>query len=99
VGFEETTTYVFSTDADRLDRLDELVRNGGEPIGLFGIDMHHGLLTVHHRTLDEYATESWAERYLEALLEGFKEQFRKAHPDAKELEVQLGLDWDEGEAS
>jgi hypothetical protein len=86
VGFENTTMYVFSTEADRLDRLDELVRNGGEPIGMFGIDMHHGLLSVHHRTLDECASESWAERYLEGLLDGFKDGLKKAYPDAiKEL--------------
>jgi DNA helicase HerA-like ATPase len=86
VGFENTTTYVFSTDENRLDALNDLVRNGGEPIGLFGIDLSHGLLNVHHRTLDEYADASWAERYLEALLAGFREQLQQTYPDAvKEL--------------
>jgi hypothetical protein len=86
VGFENTTTYVFSTDEHRLDTLNDLVRNGGEPIGLFGIDLSHGMLNIHHRTLDEYADASWAERYLEALLEGFMEQLKQTYPDAvKEL--------------
>jgi hypothetical protein len=81
VGFEHTTLYVFSTDENRLSRLDELIRNGGEPIGLFGIDLSHGLLSIHCRTLDEYADTSWAERYLDALLDNFKKQFMEAHPD------------------
>jgi hypothetical protein len=60
VGFESTTVFVFSTDDYRLDKLDGLVRNGGEPIGIFGIDLSHGLLNLHRRTLDEYANASWA---------------------------------------
>ena len=86
VGLESTTMFVFSTDENRLDKLDGLVRNGGEPIGMFGIDISHGL-NAHHRCLEEYAEESWAERYLETLLDGFKKQLVAAYPGAvKELQ-------------
>jgi hypothetical protein len=82
VGFDDRTAYVFSNDENRLTKLNDMIQSGGEPIGLFGIDMHHGLLSIHHRLLAEHAEESWAERYLEALLEGFKQQLEQAYPDA-----------------
>ena len=59
VGFEHTTIYVFATDDERLDKLNRAVEAGGEPIGLVGWDMHHSLLTVQARPLEEYAGEDW----------------------------------------
>ena len=71
VGFEERTEFVFSCDDDRLEKLNELVRNGGEPIGLVGFresDLS-GTAAFYCRPLAECANEEWVGGYLEALIE------------------------------
>jgi hypothetical protein len=40
-GFESSTIFVFSSDADRQQKLYDAVIQGGEPIGFFGYDFHN----------------------------------------------------------
>jgi hypothetical protein len=86
VGFEATTTFVFAGKPNRLEKLNDAVSAGGEPVALIGYDLHHGLLTAQARALMEHAGEEWLGPYLEALCAEFKRQIL-ATGGARELNM------------
>jgi hypothetical protein len=79
VGFESTTIFVFSSDHNRQQKLDDAVVQGGEPIGFIGYDFHNKLLSVQTRAVDEHADEEWVGGYLNALTETFRTLLKQSH--------------------
>lgn len=71
VGFDDDTKFVFASDNDRLEKLNELVRNGGEPIGLLGFlpSESRGTAAFYSRPFEEYADQEWVRGYLNQLIE------------------------------
>lgn len=82
VGFQSTTIFIFATEADKLDKLNLAVKAGGEPVGLLGIDMHNGLLSIQQRPLQEYAEEEWVKPYLHAQAANLREKLKEQYPSA-----------------
>lgn len=72
VGFENTTIMVLSNDPDRQQKLDDAVRNGGEPMGLIGLDNHNQMISVQTRAVAEHAEEEGVEGYLKGLVDNFR---------------------------
>jgi hypothetical protein len=68
VGFEQTTIFVRADDPNRLKALNEAVLAGGEPVGFIGLNVGNGHALFSRRTLKEFVTEEWADRYLRALI-------------------------------
>ena len=68
VGFEDTTTFISSTDENRLGSLNAAVSAGGEPVGFIGTTLDGDRLTFQQRVLDEYAGEDWAKVYMGKLI-------------------------------
>ena len=75
VGFEKRTDFVFASDRDGLTKLNDLVKAGGEPVGLLGftLDRDSNVGTVRARRLQEYQDEEWAAKYLSAHVRIFAE--------------------------
>jgi hypothetical protein len=69
VGFETETKFVFSSRRHPLEELDQLVRNGGSPIGLLRFDKEGSAVQGSYRPFEEYETEEWAKKYLDGLLD------------------------------
>jgi len=73
VGFENETSFVLGTDADKLEKLNSLIQRGGEPIGFVGFVVEpdgRGAM-VKTSLLDEYADAEWAQNYLDSLAASF----------------------------
>lgn len=71
IGFENDSTFVFVHEEDRLEKLNEAVKHGGEPIGLVGFVKQNDYGgTFCTRLLAEYAQEEWAKSYLKKLAKG-----------------------------
>ena len=70
-GGDETVkvNLVASNESDPLSKLNDLVEEGGEPIGLIGVRLNP--LRVSRRLFTEYEAEEWAHEELELLAEAF----------------------------
>lgn len=69
VGFEKETKFVFSSQAQPLVRLNQLVQKGGSPVGLLRFDKKDSSIQGSYRPFEEYGNEAWAKEYLAGLLE------------------------------
>jgi hypothetical protein len=69
VGFENETTFVFSSTPRPLEELNNLVKSGGSPIGLLRFDKEGTDLQGSYRPFEEYENETWAKEYLAGLLQ------------------------------
>jgi hypothetical protein len=69
VGFEQETKFVFSSQKQPLGDLNQLIQNGGSPIGLLRFDKVDGSVQGSFRPFEEYANEEWAQKYLAGLLD------------------------------
>lgn len=67
VGFPYHTEFVFSGGEGSIARLDELIRDGGEPVGLLSILQSEDFVQVKARPLAEYANEIWVQAYLQSV--------------------------------
>ena len=73
VGFESTTNFVWDYDEKKLETLERLIEDGGEPIGLIAYIVSdipgstHANLRFHSRVFAEYTGESWAADYLKGI--------------------------------
>lgn len=72
VGFEHTTCFIFSGEDNMLEKLNDMINLGGEPIGLvmFHSDEECHVTRVACRPLEEYSGEPWAQDYLKGLVHG-----------------------------
>ena len=61
-----------------LEKLNDLLNRGGEPIGFIGMrDVETGLgMTIHTRTLEEYGEDEEAHKYLDSLSESAANVFK-----------------------
>jgi len=69
VGFETETKFVFSSRKYPLEELDQMVRNGGSPIGLLRFEKEKSFVQGSYRPFLEYENEEWAKKYLSGLLD------------------------------
>jgi hypothetical protein len=69
VGFETETKFVFSSRKQPLAELNQLVQNGGSPIGLLRFEKENALVQGSYRPFEEYQNEEWAKTYLAGLLD------------------------------
>ncbi|MDD1686376.1 hypothetical protein [Methanoregula sp.] len=69
VGFETETKFVFSSRRHPLEELDQLVKNGGSPVGLLRFDKENSTVQGSYRPFLEYEHEEWAKTYLAGLLD------------------------------
>jgi len=69
VGLREETKFVFSSRKDPLKELNQLVHNGGFPIGLLRFEKEKTAVQGSYRPFKEYEHEPWAGEYLDGLLE------------------------------
>jgi hypothetical protein len=68
VGFEGETKFVFSRQKHPLEALNQLVKNGGSPMGLLRFDKENSKIQGSFRPFEEYASEEWVLKYLAGLL-------------------------------
>ena len=57
IAFERRTEYVFDTDPDALERLDELLAQGGMPLGLMVVTRHGDELDIKARPYRDGGSE------------------------------------------
>ena len=69
VGFETETKFIFSSRKYPLEELDQLVRDGGAPLGLLRFDKEKTLVQGSYRPFAEYENEDWVKKYLAGLLD------------------------------
>ncbi len=74
VGHEQSSTFIQADDPDGLNKLDDAVRRGGEPVGFVGaiIEPEPGGLRrvrIYCRTLDEHSNKEWAKFFLNRVAE------------------------------
>jgi len=69
VGFRDDTKFVFSSAKEPLKELNQLVQEGGFPIGLLRFEKVDGEVQGSYRPFREYETEEWVATYLVGLLD------------------------------
>ena len=69
VGFEGETKFVFSRQKHPLEALNQLVQNGGSPLGLLRFEKEKTKIQGSFRPFEEYAGEEWVLKYLASLLD------------------------------
>lgn len=67
VGFPYHTEFVFSGAEGSTARLEELLSEGGEPVGLLAILHSGGSLQVRSHPFAEYENEPWVQAYLQSI--------------------------------
>lgn len=78
VGFENTSLFIISGEDHNLSNLNEMVTEGGEPVGFLAYDSDgNGHLTFKCRPLKEYADEPRVQDYLEKLTDSFLDLVRR----------------------
>ncbi|MDD1694065.1 MAG: hypothetical protein LUQ71_05020 [Methanoregula sp.] len=73
VGFKSETQFVFSSRRHPLEELDQMIRNGGSPMGLLRFDKENSEVQGSYRPFQEYENEGWVKEYLAGLLDNAKE--------------------------
>jgi len=68
VAFDTETKFVFNNQKHPLEALNELIKNGGSPVGLLRFEKADGALQGSYRPFKEYATAPWVKEYFEGLL-------------------------------
>jgi hypothetical protein len=69
VGFEGETKFVFSRQKHPLEALNQMVQNGGSPLGLLRFEKDKTKVQGSFRPFEEYASEEWVVKYLAGLLD------------------------------
>ncbi len=68
VGLEKGTKYVWSSDDNPLETLNQFVEAGGEPVGIVRVTQGtQECDSIDFRPLEEYANQEWVKRYLSSL--------------------------------
>ena len=74
VGFQSTSLFVYSFADDPLRELNEMVKNGGNPVGIMKLVKGNGSLLISVRPLEEFSDDDYIRRYVTTLVETFREQ-------------------------
>lgn len=69
VAFDNETEFVFSSRPHPLKELNQLVQNGGAPLGLLRFEREDETIQGSYRAFAEYEHEEWVHHYLAGLLE------------------------------
>lgn len=69
VGFQTETQFVFSTSRQPLEKLNQLVKSGGSPIGLLKFEKEGNTVQGKYRPFEEYENVQWVTQYLAGLLD------------------------------
>jgi hypothetical protein len=69
VGFEAQTKFVFSNSQEPLKELNEMIEQGGEPVGLIYCTREDNTMTFLTRPLLEFANEKGVSDYLNSTIE------------------------------
>jgi hypothetical protein len=70
VGFPEGTQFVWCSEGDKaekIDKLNKLIEEGGEPVGLIGVNIAEDIGSYYLRPLREYKTNETTLTYLRKL--------------------------------
>ena len=70
VGFQERAQFLWYSDGDKsekVDKLNHLIQEGGEPIGLVGVNIAGDIGSFYLRPLQEYETDETTLAYLKKL--------------------------------
>jgi hypothetical protein len=73
VGFASETKFVFSSKKHPLEALNQLVQDGGAPVGLLRFEKENSTGQGAYRPFAEYEKEEWVQQYLAGLLENADE--------------------------
>jgi hypothetical protein len=69
VGFDNQIKFVFSNSEEPLKELNEMVENGGEPVGLICCTRENTILTFSTWPLAEFGNEEGVSDYLNAAID------------------------------
>jgi hypothetical protein len=64
VGFENSSSFVFAFEANKLKKLNGFVRQGGKPIGIISFLQDGDKGRARVRAFAEYDREPWVKHYL-----------------------------------
>jgi hypothetical protein len=67
VGVQEHTQFVWCSDGDKVDKLNKLIEQGGEPVGLVGVRSARDVGCFYLRPLKEYEADETTLAYLKKL--------------------------------
>jgi hypothetical protein len=87
VGFPTTTRVVPDSFPDRLRLLEDLLQQGGIPVGILGMDTIAGKTDFFCCVLEDRIADEWAEPYVEA----FANKFLTAGP-GEVFSESIGID-------
>jgi hypothetical protein len=76
VGYENETRFVFSSQAQPLADLNQMIQKGGNPVGLLRFEKEGSQVQGSYRPFDEFSREDWAAKYLAGLLDNTDEIVR-----------------------
>ena len=74
VGFKSTSLFVFSSADDPLRELNEMIENGGNPVGIIQVVKGNGSVLISARPLEEFCDDHHICGYLNTLAETFRER-------------------------
>jgi hypothetical protein len=94
VGFGNTTLFVCANAEDPLSELNEMIQNGGQPVGIIRMAQDGPELSLVGRPLEEYAGDDWIRQYLVSLTQTFRDQLLKLSPSARSGPIVFHSDWD-----
>jgi hypothetical protein len=67
VGFEAETKYVFKDDPNQVAKLDALILQGGQPIGVIRLNKDGRRLNCSISVFEEWEGQDWINGYVDAL--------------------------------
>jgi hypothetical protein len=73
VGFPRVTRAVLSSFPERLQILENLLQQGGIPVGMLSIRPIDGVLHFFYTVLEERVADEWAQPYMEAFVQRMKD--------------------------
>ncbi len=68
VAFNTETKFVFSSHNHLLEALNQLVENGGSPVGILRFVRENSSVQGYYRPFEEYADAPWVKDYFSGLL-------------------------------
>ena len=74
VGFKNRSLFVFSSADDPLRELNEMVENGGNPVGIMRMVKGKGSVLISVRPLEEFSKDRYINGYLTTLAETFRQR-------------------------
>jgi hypothetical protein len=74
VRFKNTSLFVFSSGDDPAGELNEMIENGGNPVGIMQLVKRNGSVLISVRPLEEFSGDHSIRGYLSTLAETFREK-------------------------